>query len=1139
MFAEQDSEMTTQERTFRFKSAKDDHSFTGERYLPGVGGPIQYEHYHRYLFSTAICAGKDVLDIASGEGYGSALLAQAARSVVGVDVDAQAVENAKGRYGDVSNLRFECGSATQIPLGDATVDVLNSFETLEHFYGHEAFMSEARRVLKPGGIMIISTPNRPIYSPPGAPPNEYHVRELDREEFVQWLKSGFQNFVLYEQKPLAGSLLQKEGRDGARPINYWSERDIGEYRATPGVVDPVYFIAIASNGPLPEMDDDLLDGGVSFTRYDQARNAHIGAQATEIVRLTTETMGRADEIGRLTSETVRLTEAVLKRDDELGKLTAEAVRLNEVIGAKNADIERLTAEVDRLARQVSEFSGDRERHEEAMATARRMIARLDAQNDTSRALAARVDVLAEQLKQAGSAPEGARKESGGSERGTDPSTVALLTENEDLRRQLNLILHSSSWRVTKPLRYAARRIRANRQAAAQPASSPNPAVQEPLQADVAAGSSLPVLRPFDEAALPRATIIVIQSEGGATFRACLAALSQHTTSVPYRIFAAGEVDAELAAQSRVRVIGNGPVTQSMSELAAQVGDVTGSEFVVVMSDALLARPGWLAAIDEAFERFADASAVSAVILEKNGAVHAAGGVIDAGARLLPAHAGAASDDARIGNVTEIKAASPGFIAVRRDVWTRMASSMDDVPVLTTGFAAMALDLYSRCEKTYLQPFASFVLSGTEPTSQPAGDDEWDDAYQRWVLRHRHDALFRVERPFGDVLAAPKRPKVVIVDAFVPKPDHDSGSVDVYWYMRIFREFGFDVSFIAAFEQSPPAAYMDALRRWGVRVQCASDLSSLNRLFMEEVADARVVIVQRIIVARHLVEPLRQGAPDVKLVFGTVDLHYLREERAAIHDRSAEALEEALMLRRTEVQTVREADATIVVSRLEHDLLNELVPRANVHRIPIPRLPTRSARTFSERSGVVFVGGFAHRPNIDAVKFLVEDIWPIVRRSQPTAELRIVGSSVTDYVRSLDNPAMGVKIVGFVENLGDVLDVARVSVAPLRFGAGIKGKVVSSLLHGLPCVLSKIASEGMGLVADEQVLEGEGAEEIAAAIVRLLEDPQLWQRVADAGFAAAVAEYSVETVADRLSALLDSIDVHDGDRVLRTGAFDIH
>ena len=149
------------------------------------------------------------------------------------------------------------------------------------------------------------------------------------------------------------------------------------------------------------------------------------------------------------------------------------------------------------------------------------------------------------------------------------------------------------------------------------------------------------------------------------------------------------------------------------------------------------------------------------------------------------------------------------------------------------------------------------------------------------------------------------------------------------------------------------------------------------------------------------------------------------------------------------------------------------------------------------------------------------------------------AALTPEVQALDNPAAGVKIVGFVEDLDGVTSTARLSVAPLRFGAGIKGKVVSSLLHGLPCVLSKMASEGMGLVDGEYVLEGETAEEIAAAIVRLHEDPQLWQRIADAGYLAASAEYSVESVAAKFSELLDSVGLVDNSRLSGASAFQIH
>src|SRR5690606_6296589 len=149
--------------------------FTGERYVSGLAGQIRHEHFHRYLFAAEYCGGRAVLDVACGEGYGCAMLAQVAESVVGVDIDAATIRYAREQYA-TDRLRFEPGDATDLPLPTASVDVVTSFETIEHFSNHEGFLAEVVRVLRPGGLLIISSPNRPIYSERPQHYNEFHVR---------------------------------------------------------------------------------------------------------------------------------------------------------------------------------------------------------------------------------------------------------------------------------------------------------------------------------------------------------------------------------------------------------------------------------------------------------------------------------------------------------------------------------------------------------------------------------------------------------------------------------------------------------------------------------------------------------------------------------------------------------------------------------------------------------------------------------------------------------------------------------------------------------------------------------------------------------------------------------------------------
>jgi glycosyltransferase involved in cell wall biosynthesis/SAM-dependent methyltransferase len=217
--------------------------FTGERFVPGITGNIFLEHLHRYVVIARLVAGKDVLDIASGEGFGSSMLSQTARSVIGIDISEQAVDHAQQKYGN-SSLRFETGSATSITLPDASVDVAVSFETIEHIQDHAKMLTELKRVLRPGGVLVMSTPDKAIYSDARGYVNPFHVSELYRDQFHALLSSQFAHVRMHGQKVGFGSLIVAE--DGTGPFD---ETPSGTMKTVPGLDTPLYLIGIASDDP--------------------------------------------------------------------------------------------------------------------------------------------------------------------------------------------------------------------------------------------------------------------------------------------------------------------------------------------------------------------------------------------------------------------------------------------------------------------------------------------------------------------------------------------------------------------------------------------------------------------------------------------------------------------------------------------------------------------------------------------------------------------------------------------------------------------------------------------------------------------------------------------------------------------------
>jgi hypothetical protein len=361
-----------------------------------------------------------------------------------------------------------------------------------------------------------------------------------------------------------------------------------------------------------------------------------------------------------------------------------------------------------------------------------------------------------------------------------------------------------------------------------------------------------------------------------------------------------------------------------------------------------------------------------------------------------------------------------------------------------------------------------------------------------------------------------RLRALVLDDTIPAADRDAGSNAILSHMRALQRLGYAVSFVATRSWAAPPAADAALVAAGVTYCRAPFYASVEEVLRRQAGCFDVVYLHRVSNASKYLALARQYCPKARIVYSVADLHHMRLARqAAVEDRP-ELLGQSRRLQVAECAAAWSADAVITHSTHEAAWLRQAVPGASVHVVPwdVPARPVRVP--FGQRSGVAFIGGYAHAPNVDAARFLVETVMPLVWARDPAIGCLLVGSAMPDVVTRLARP--GVVAVGAVEDLGAaVFDRVRLTVAPLRYGAGVKGKVLDSFAAGIPCVMSEVAAEGMTLPRALRALVGRDAAGLAELIHRVHADEVFHSGAAQAGLAMIQQDF----VADAATALLDA------------------
>ena len=624
---------------------------------------------------------------------------------------------------------------------------------------------------------------------------------------------------------------------------------------------------------------------------------------------------------------------------------------------------------------------------------------------------------------------------------------------------------------------------------------------------------------------PRASIVIPVHGELAHTLACLHALAAHPPAAGCEVIVVDDASPDGTAAALAGVAGlrlhrrevNGGFIAACNDGAA----LARGEFLVFLNNDTVPQPGWLDALLATFGAHPRAGLAGAQLLYPDGRLQEAGGVVFADGSAWNYGRFESPDDPRFAFVRDADYCSGAALAIPRELFLSLGGFDPRYAPAYYEDTDLAFKVRQAGRRVLYQPAARVVhVEGATAGTDPERGAKAYQVRNRALFAERWEAALqglprRAEPNASSVIG--RRPQVLVIDALTPAADRDSGSLRLVNLMRLLVEEGAHVAFLPS-NRMHAGTDTETLQQSGVECWHAPWAARAPQWLREHGGRFDTVLVSRHYVAREFLPLLRKHAPQARLVFDTVDLHYLRERRGAELAGDATRLRAATRTRALELDVVARADTTLVVSTIEQAVLREDAPDARVEVLSNLHQLAGTGQPFAQRRDIVFVGGFRHPPNVDAVRWFAGDVFPRVRERLPGVVFHCIGDDVPAEVRALAAQP-GVQVHGHVPDIDPYMADCRVAVAPLRYGAGVKGKVNLSMAHGQPVVATHAAVEGMHLRDGEDVLVAGDAAAFADAVVRLYTDQALWERLSRGGIDNVARHFSLDAARETVRRVL--------------------